>query len=113
MAIAASASLIRPWSSRQAARRVSSSAASISVAMSARLKPMPWNRPIGCPNCRRVAAHSVLSSSTRLARPTLVAATVSRLAPSHWPSRSNPCPSSPSRAEPGTRQSANASSQWW
>ena len=81
--------------------------------MSASWKPTPWNRPIGWPNCWRVAAHRVASSSTRLARPTLVAATVSRLAPSHSLSRSNPWPSSPSSAEPGTRQSANDSSQWW
>ena len=113
LAMAASASDIRPASSRAAARSVSSSAASSSVAMSASWNPMPWNRPIGWPNCRRFAAHSVAVSSTRRARPTLVAATVSRVAPSHCPIRSKPRPSSPSRLAAGTRQPEKTSSHWW
>ena len=52
-------------------------------------------------------------SSTRRARPTLVAATVSRLAPSHSPMRSKPWPSSPSRLAAGTRQPSKTSSLWW
>jgi hypothetical protein len=113
LAIAASASVMVPPSHLAAARNVSSSAASSCVAQSASWNPTPWNRPTGWPNCLRVAAHSVTASSTRRARPTLVAATVSRVAPSHCPIRSNPCPSSPSRFAAGTRQSVNDSSHWW
>ena len=58
--------------------------------MSASGKPTPWNLPIGWPNCCRSAAHDVDISSTRWARPTLLAATVSRLAPSHSPISSKP-----------------------
>src|SRR6516225_8212410 len=112
-AIAASASVIVPWSSFAAARRVSISAASNSVAMSASWNPTPWNRPIGWPNCRRLAAHWVAASSTRRARPTLVAATCSRVAPSHLLISSRPRPSSPSRLAAGTRQPLNTSSHWW
>ena len=108
-AIAASASVIVPQSSRAAARNVSSSAASSSVAMSAIWNPMPWNDPIGRPNCPRREAHSAAVSSTRRARPMLVAATVSRLAPSHRPISSKPRPSSPSRLATGTRQPVNTS----
>ena len=46
LAIAMSASAAVPWSSFQAAYRVSSSAARSSVAMSASLKPTPWNLPM-------------------------------------------------------------------
>ena len=113
LAIAASASVIVPWSHLAAARRVSSSAASSCVAQSASWNPTPWKRPTGWPNCLRVAAHSVTASSTRRARPTLVAATVSLVAPSHWPIRSKPRPSSPSRFPAGTRHSVNDSSHWW
>ena len=35
-----------------------SSAAFISVAMSASLNETPWNLPMGCPNCSRSAAYS-------------------------------------------------------
>ena len=96
--MAASWLVIRPWSSRHAACSVSSSAASTATAMSASWKPTPWNCPTGWPNCWRVAAQSRADSSTRRARPTLVAATVSRLAPSQVSMRSSPRPSSPSRA---------------
>jgi hypothetical protein len=113
LAMAASASVIVPASHFAAARRVSSSAASSAVAQSASWNPTPWNRPTGWPNCRRLAAHCVTASSTRRARPTLVAATVSRVAPSHWPIRSKPRPSWPSRFRAGTRQPANDSSHWW
>jgi hypothetical protein len=39
-----------------AARQTSARAASISVAMSATMKPTPWNVPIGLPNCLRSRA---------------------------------------------------------
>jgi hypothetical protein len=113
LAIAASASVIVPSSHFAAALSTRSSAASSCVAQSASWNPTPWKRPTGWPNCLRVAAHSVTASSTRRARPTLVAATVSLVAPSHWPIRSKPPPSSPSRFRAGTRQSVNVSSHWW
>ena len=59
-----------PWSVFQAACSTSSSAAAISVAMSASLKLVPWNLPMVWPNCLRVAAHCVAISSARWARPT-------------------------------------------
>ena len=65
LAMAASESVMLPWSHFQAACKVSSSAAASSVAISASLKPVPWNLPIDWPNCLRVAAHSVAISITR------------------------------------------------
>ena len=47
-----------PWSSIHAACHVSRRAASISVAMSATRKLIPWFIAIGCPNCTRVFAYS-------------------------------------------------------
>ena len=64
-AMATSSEVIVPWSSFQAAFKVNSSAAAISVAMSASLNEVPWKRPMGWPNWRRVAAHSAAISSTR------------------------------------------------
>ena len=47
-----------PWSSSHDACQTSSRAASISVAMSATRKLIPWFMAIGCPNCTRVFAYS-------------------------------------------------------
>ena len=56
---------------------------------------------------------NAIDVATSRARPTLVAATVSRVAPSHCPIRSKPRPSSPSRLATGTRQPEKTSSHWW
>ena len=92
---------------------MSQSAASISVAMSASLKETPWNRPMGCPNCRRLAAQSTQRSRQRRARPTHMAATVRRVAPSQVFASSNPAPSSPSICEAGARQSSKTRIELW
>ena len=73
---------------------------------------MPWNRPIFCPNCTRSAACRTARSSARSARPRQVAATCSRVLPSQVPARSNPLPSSPSSASPGTRHRRSRGSRW-
>ena len=60
-----------------------------------------------------LALNNMLKIGLGRPRPTLVAATVSRVAPSHSPISSKPLPSSPRRLRAGTRQSVKNSSHWW
>src|SRR5579859_745124 len=62
----------------QAARQVSSRAASTAAAMSASWNATPWFCPIGRPNWTRVRAYSVANSVAARATPTAIAATEGR-----------------------------------
>src|SRR5215472_12763825 len=62
----------------QAARQVSSLAASTPACMSASMNAIAWFWPIGLPNCTRSVAYSVAYSTAALATPTAIEATVGR-----------------------------------
>ena len=93
--IAASASDILPSLALLTASLTIRSAALNSIAISANLKPVAWNFPIGCPNCFLVEAQSLASSNKRSAFPQQDAPTQILPMPSHFPDNSKPFPSSP------------------
>src|SRR6056297_2841266 len=100
-AMAMSASVTVPWSYFQPASRIISSAAFISVAMSASLNEMPWNLPMGCLNCSRCEAYSTEWTKALSARPRQVAPTCSRVAPSQVLATWKPSCTSPSTFSAG------------
>ena len=65
-----------PWRAIQAARQVSSRAASTEACMSASMNATPWFCPIGRPNWTRSRAYSVAYSTAARATPTAIAATL-------------------------------------
>ena len=112
--MAASWSVIVPWSSFHAARSVSSSAASSSVAMSASWKPTPWKRPIGWPNCSPVGR----PRGRHVEHPAGAADAGRRdREPAGAEPLAHQVEAAALLAEPvaptGTRQPSKTSSQWW
>ena len=95
----------------QAAWNIRCLPASISVAMSASWKAMPWKLAIAWPNCFRVAAYFTASSYAPSAMPNDSAAIPTRPESSVRMKFENPFPSSPSRFSAGTSTSSKISSR--
>src|SRR5208337_4149227 len=111
LAMAASFSKCIWLLSRYAARRISSSAASMRVAMSAILNWMAWNSEMGLPNCTRSLEYLIDSSRQHLAMPRAWDAMPIRPESSVVSICRKPDPGSPSMASLGMRASWNTSSE--
>ncbi len=75
------------------------------MAMSASLKAVPWNRPMGCPNAVRVFAHCAAIFMARSASPMQFAASMTRPEKIQLLAMPKPFPSPPRMLRAGTRTS--------